>query len=362
MMKRFMIVMMLGAFLVSVKAVDGQSRSAQVDDYIKKEMTKLHIPGVSIALLRNGKVELLKGYGLANVESKQRVTPETMFQIASTTKPFTAMAIMMLAADGKLALDERAIKYLPWLPPIYPEVTVRQLLSHTSGVNRDVRTANVDNFTLDEFKRRFVAAPASFKPGERWEYSNNGYILLGMIVEALGEKSFGEFLTTRIFVPLGMKNTRFNEPPGKLKNRATGYDWQANAYQASPYFAGGYAGGALISTAADMAKWERALQSRKLLKESSYDEMWMPVKLPNGQPLNFEFRGAPSGYGYGWFLTSYKNHKLLTHGGTVSGFSSQIMRFVDDQLTIIVLTNSKSGADRIGYAEVLARGLTDLYF
>ena len=361
-MKRIIAVaIIISSLLITSATASRQSRRVQIDEYIRAEMAKLHIPGAAVAILRNGKVELMQGYGLANIERNIPVTPNTMFQIASTTKPFTAMAIMMLAEDGKLSLDERAVKYLPWLPAVYNDVTVRQLLTHTSGVNRDVRTANVDNFSPDEFKKRFVIAPAASRPNERWEYSNNGYILLGLIIEAVSGKSYGDFLTQRIFKPLGMKDTLYNEPPGAQMNRAIGYDWQDNTYRPSPYFHGGYSGGALISSVADMAKWEQALLSQKLLRPSSYEQVWTPVKMADGQPRSFEFRGEQSGYGFGWFLTSYKSHKLLTHGGTVSGFSGQIHRFVDDKITIIVITNSKSGADRIGYAEVLANGLANLF-
>jgi len=352
----FFICVLLSSMVIS-------ARADKMDDYLKTEIAKSHIAGASVAVIRNGKVIAAKGYGMANVEQRIRVKPNSMFQIASTTKPFTAMGVMMLVEEGKILLDEKASKYLPWLPTIYSDVTIRQLLSHTSGINRDVRTANVDNFTIDEFKKRFVVAPMSFKLGERWEYSNNGYILLGLIIEAVSGKPFGEFLAQRIARPLGMKSTKYNEPPDeKMKNRAIGYDWQENSFRQSPHFFGGYTGGAIISSALDLAKWHRAFYTGKLLKPSSREQMMTPVKLGNGQPLSFDFRGEPTGYGFGWFITSYKGHKLFTHGGTVSGFSGVINHFADDNLTIIVLTNSKSGEDRIGYAEVLARGIADIYF
>jgi CubicO group peptidase (beta-lactamase class C family) len=350
------------SLLIALVMVSAQESKLQMDSYIEEQMAKLHIPGTAVAVVRNGKVELMKGYGLANVEQKTAVTPNTMFQIASTTKPFTAMAIMMLAEEGKVSLDEKAIKYLPWLPSIDSDITVRQLLAHTSGVMADLRTGNVDNFTIDEFKKRVAQAPLAFKPNERWEYANTGYILLGMIIEAVSGTSYGEFLTQRIFKPLGMNNTAYNEAVGNTNNRALGYDWQNDGFRQSPYFAGGYGAGALVSSVSDLTKWEQALSARKLLKPSSYEQMWTPVKLSNGQPRSFEFRAEQSGYGFGWFLTSYKGHKLFTHGGTLSGFSSQIMRFVDDKISIIVMTNSKSGADRIGYAEVLAKGIAALIF
>jgi D-alanyl-D-alanine carboxypeptidase len=348
--------------LLALVTVPAQERERQIDNYIEKEMARLHIAGAAAAVLRNGKIKLMKGYGLANVDQKLRLTPNTSLQIASTTKPFTAMAIMMLVEAGKISLDEKAIKYLPWLPTVAGDITVRQLLTHTSGIKADLRTGNVDNFTIAEFKKRLIDAPVSFKPNERWEYANSGYILLGMIVESVSGKTYGAFLRQHIFKPLGMSHTSYNEPVGNSNNRALGYDWQNDSFQPSPYFAGGYGAGALISSVSDLAKWEQALSVRKLLKPASYEQIWTPVKLSNGQPRSFEFRGEQSGYGFGWFLTSYKGHRVFTHGGALSGFSSQIFRFVDDKVSIIVITNSKSGADRIGYAEVLGKGIADLVF
>jgi CubicO group peptidase (beta-lactamase class C family) len=164
---------------------------------------------------------------------------------------------MMLVENGTVSLDEKAAKYLPKLPAQYGEVTIRQLLTHTSGVNRDLRTGNTDDFTVDEFWKRLATAPVSFKPGERWEYSNTGYILLGIIIESVAKKSYGEFLNQRIFEPLGMKDTKYLTPPDKNRNRAVGYDWTENAFRPSPYFSGGYGAGALISTVTDLAKWDR---------------------------------------------------------------------------------------------------------
>ena len=336
-------------------------KSNKIDDALREELTKRHIAGASVAVVRNGQVILAKGYGSANIEKSVPAMPKTIYQIGSTTKPFTAMAIMMLVENGSISLGEKAAKYLAKLPAQYGEITIRQLLTHTSGVNRDLRTGNADDFTLDEFWKRLATAPASFKPGERWEYSNTGYILLGMIIESVAKKSYGEFLNERIFKPLGMKNTSYLEPPGNSKNRAVGYDWVGNAFSPSPYFSGGYGAGGLVSTVTDLAKWDAALDRENLLKRSSLEQMWMPARLSDGKLVSFEFRGERSSYGFGWFLTSYRGRKVVTHGGTVSGFSSQVMRFVDDRITIIVNTNSKSGADRIGHAEFLAQSVADIY-
>lgn len=313
-------------------------RADRLDDYLNAALSRLHLAGASVVIMSDGLIMAARGYGLANIERRIPVKPDTIFQIASTTKPLTSMSVMMLVEEGKIALDDKASKYLSWLPAIYSEVTIRQLLSHTSGVSRDVRTDNVDNFSMEEFKKRFIAAPASFAPGERWEYRNNGYILLGLIVEAVSGQSFGEFLSKRIAKPLKMKRTSYNVPPDeKIKNRAIGYDWQENSFRQSPYYFGGYTGGAIISTALDLAKWLRGFNSGRLLKPSSREQILTPVKLKNGQTLNFDFRDEKTSYGFGWFITSYKNHKLYTLGGTVSGFSGIINYFADDGLSIIVL-------------------------
>jgi CubicO group peptidase (beta-lactamase class C family) len=351
------------AFLISTflfcAAVIAQT--GKIDEAIRKKMAEQRIAGTSVAVLRDGKVVMTKGYGLANVERSIPAAPETKYQIASATKPFTATAIMMLVETGKVALDEKAAKYLPNLPAQYGEVTIRQLLTQTSGVNRDLRTGNTDDFTIEEFWKRLATAPASFKPGERWEYSNTGYILLGMVIESVTKTSYGDFLGEHIFKPLGMKDTAYLEPPDKSNRRAIGYDFVENTFRPSPYFSGGFSAGGLVSTVSDMAKWDAALNTEKLIKRSSLEQMFMPAKLNDGKPINFDFRGEQSGYGFGWFLTSYRGRKIATHGGVVSGFSSQIMRFTDDKITIIVNSNGKSGADRIGYAEGLAKTVADAY-
>lgn len=336
-------------------------QAGKIDEAVREQMAKRHIAGASVAVLRNGESVFKKGYGLANVERSIPAAPNTKYQIGSTTKPLTAMAMMMLVEEGKISLDEKAAKYLSKLPVQYGDITVRQLLTHTSGVNRDLRTGNTDDFTAEEFWKRLAAAPASFKPGERWEYSNTGYIILTMLIESVTGKTYGEFLQKRIFKPLGMKDTAYLEPFGKNKNRAVGYDWLENAFRPSPYFSGGFGAGGLVSTVSDLAKWDAALDSVKLLKQSSLEQMLTPARLADGKTVSFDFRGEPASYGFGWFLTRYRGHRVITHGGVISGFSSQIVRFPDDGISIVVNANGKSGADRIGYAEHLSKIIADAF-
>lgn len=342
------------------------ARADRVDEIIRAEMARRHIPGASVAVIRNGRVVLERGYGLANVERSFRATARTKYQIASTTKVFTAAAVMLLVEDGKISLDEKAARYLAWLPSKYENVTVRQLLTHTSGVNRDLRTANEDDFTAEEFRRRLAAAPASFAPGERWEYANTGYILLGMIIESASGKPYGEFLEARVFGPLGMRDTKFLEPPAEARNRAAGYEWRENAYRRTVYFSGGFAAGGMVSSASDLAKLVLALDAGRLLRRESLEQLRTHARLSNDQPVRFTFRGEPTNFGLGWFLTTYRGRKMLTHGGVLSGFSSVVNRFTDDGVTIVVVCNSKegeriAGQDRMGQAEVLAQRLAEVY-
>ncbi|HVF29774.1 MAG TPA: serine hydrolase domain-containing protein [Pyrinomonadaceae bacterium] len=330
-------------------------------ELLQKEMKERFISGASVAVSRRGRVVFTKGFGWANIESSIAAGVDTRYQIGSTTKPFTAVAILMLVEDRRVGLDDPVSKYLPNLPTVYGGITIRQLLTHTSGINRDLRTGNTDDFTIDDFWKRLATAPVSFEPGKRWEYSNTGYIVLGLVIEAVTKRSFGDFVTDRIFRPLRMKDTSYLEPFSKGRNRAVGYDWIENSFRPSPYFSGGYAAGGLVSTVADLAKWDAALNTEKLLKRGSLQQMWKPAKLADGKQVSFDFRGRPTSYGLGWFLTERGGRPVAFHGGTVSGFSSQITRFSDSQLTVIAITNTKSGPDRFGHAEILVERLGGIY-
>ena len=185
----------------------------EIDAYVQRRMQRDHIPGVSVAILRDGKVIHCKGYGMANVELLSAATESSVYQIASLTKPFTATAIMLLVEDGKLNIDVRVTKYLPDLPTSWENVTVRQLLGHTSGIKNltdlsgFAETVRKD-FTPRELVDMVAKEPLDFEPGENWNYSNTGYIALGMLIEKLSGKSYGLFMDERIFKPLGMTNTR----------------------------------------------------------------------------------------------------------------------------------------------------------
>jgi len=328
----------------------GSARADKVDDYVEKQRQQLHLPGVSLAVVRDGQLIKSRGYGLANLELNVRATADTVYEIGSNTKQFTAAAVMMLVEEGKINLDDKLTKYFPEAPESWSGITVRHLLSHTSGIQNHVaipgwlnvfKTSITSETTpaRDELLKMFFKLPLEFQPGETWSYDNTGYYLLGIIIEKASGKSYWEFLAERIFHPLGMTATRNTEPQPIVPNRASGYEWVNDHFENRPILAPfiAFSAGSILSTVKDMAKWDAALYSEKLLKESSLHQVWAVTKTNDGAD-------APFDYGFGWFIGHYHEHHLVQHTGGTPGFSSLIYRFLDDKLTIILLTNH---SDRI---------------
>ncbi len=325
-------------------------KTDQIDDYIMAQMRRLHIPGVALAIVRDGRTIKAQGYGFANIELKALATKDTVYEIGSNTKQFTAAAIMMLVEEDKVQLDDSITKYFPEAPQTWRGITIRHLLMHTSGIQNhvavprwlDVFRTNLAFETAparDELLKMFFKLPLEFQPGESWAYDNTGYYLLGIIVEKASGESYWQFLDERIFKPLGMLATRNTDPQPIIPDRASGYEWKNDHFENRPALlpAIAFSAGSLLSTVGDMAKWDAALYSEKLLKKSSLDQLWTATMINHGAVSPFE-------YGFGWFIDSYHGHHLVQHSGGTPGFSSVIYRFVDDKLTIIILTNH---ADRI---------------
>lgn len=313
---------------------NGQS----VDELVNRQLTQRHIPGMSIAVVKDGKVVTAKGYGLANVELDVPATENTVYQLASVTKQFTATAIMLLVQDGKLTLDDKLSAKLSDLPASWGEVTVRQLLTHTSGIKNYTEVAGFDRHVREDMSHADVlklvsAAPLDFPSGSKFHYSNTGFFLLGMIIEKLSGKSYGDFLSERIFQPLGMTATRFNDMHAVIKNRAAGYTFEQNSLRNANFVSPSqpFAAGGLISTVADMVKWDAALNGDKLLPRAVLESMWTPTKLTDGTTSN---------YGFGWGIDTKGSHRIIAHDGGIDGFSTAIVRLPADKLTVIVLANS----------------------
>jgi CubicO group peptidase (beta-lactamase class C family) len=324
-----------------------------VDAYVERYLRKRHAPGASVAVIKDGKVLLSKGYGLADVELGVPATDKSVYQLASVSKTFTAAAVMLLVREGKLALADKVSQRLSDVPAAWEGVTIRQLLNHTSGIKSYTSVQDFNQRPRQDFSQRevldFVAkAPLEFAPGEKWNYSNTGYFLLGMLIEKASGQSYAEFMAQRIFRPLGMQRTRVNDLRAVIHDRARGYQWDGRELKNGEYVSPTqpFSAGALVSTVQDLVKWDAALSAGKLLDQATLDEMWTPTPLKEGQ----------ADYGYGWQLGKVNGRRLVSHGGGIPGFSTQLSRFVDDGLTVIVLINSDGAS-----ADRLARGIAGYF-
>jgi CubicO group peptidase (beta-lactamase class C family) len=348
--------------LLAIFGVPVPGKADKIDDYITAQMERLHIPGASLAIVRDGHIAKAQGYGFANLELKAPATKDTVYEIGLTSKQFTAAAIMMLVEEGKVRLDDTITKYFPEAPQTWRGITIRHLLTHTSGIQNhvavphwlDVFRTNLafeTNPSRDELLKMFFKLPLEFQPGETWAYDNTGYYLLGIIIEKASGKPFWQFLDERIFKPLGMNGTRNTDPRPIVPNRASGYEWKTDHFENRPILlpAIAFSAGSLLSTIEDMAKWDVALYTEKLLKRSSLEQMWTAEVTKDRAALPFN-------YGFGWFVEDYRGHRLLQHSGGTPGFSSVMYRFVNDKLTIVILSNH---ADRI--LDQLAVDLAGIY-
>lgn len=327
------------------------ARADQIDDYVKAQMQEKHIPGAAIAVIKNGRVAKMQGYGLANVELNVPVTKDTVFEIGSVSKQITAAGIMMLVEDGKINLDEKISKYLPKTPETWKTVSVRNLLTHTSGIKSYTGLSGFElsnRMTRDDFIKKLAVEPLDFSTGDRYIYSNSGYSLLGYIIESASGKKYWDFMRERIFVPLGMTKTADRDPQFIVPNRADGYEWTNGRLVGRDYeLTDLFAAGAIVSTIEDLTKWEAGVAGEKLLKAESKAQMWTPLTFNNGEYF---------GYGFGWNVGEFRAHKLISHGGQTAGFAANVSRYVDDNLTVIVLTNNGEQ----GLGGVIARGIAKI--
>ena len=318
----------------AVVALAQSNPEAAVDAFIKAEMEKQKIPGVSLAVARDGKPLIVKGYGFANVEHQVPVKPETIFQSGSVGKQFTAMAVMMLVEEGKIGLDDKISKYLGEVPEAWANVTVRHLLTHTGGLTDYPREFDFrKDYTEDDLLKQAKEVPTAFAPGEKWEYSNLGFVTLGIIVHKVSGKFYGDFLKERVFTPLGMTTARVISEADIVPNRAAGYVLRQGELKNQGWVSPSLnttADGALYLTVLDMMKWDEALASGKLISKAGYDAMWSPVKLNDG-------RTHP--YGFGWGVRTLNGKRVIEHGGAWQGFKAHIARYPDNKLTVIVFAN-----------------------
>lgn len=323
----------LGA--AALTAQDSAARFAtRVDAYVKSEMTRQGLVGLSLAVMRDGKIVLERGYGFANLEHQVPATPATVHQSGSLGKQFTAAGIMLLVQEGKLRLDDSLPRFFPEAPAAWNAVTVRHLLTHTSGAGDypddfDYR----HDYTESEMRALVLSRPFNFVPGSDWQYSNLGYVLLGLVMREVTGGFYGDFLQARIFRPLGMTTTRIITEADLVLNRAAGYrlvnggiknqEWVSPVVNTT-------ADGSLYLTVRDLARWDAALYGTTLLSRESLAAIRTPVRLTDG---------STRPYGFGWRVGTAGGHAVMAHGGSWQGFRTAIVRYPDDRITVAVLAN-----------------------
>jgi CubicO group peptidase (beta-lactamase class C family) len=314
----------------------GKKSAPPVDDYIRAEMETQQIPGMSIAVVRDGQVVLERGYGFANLEDSAPATKDTVYRLASITKPFMAMALMKMVEEDKLSLEDRVGKFLPDLPDAWKQIPIKNLADMTSGI-QNIYDIGIpwqqfeQETTPQAIISKMSSYPLLFRTGERWNYSSTNYILLRLVLEKVSGKPLGTLLNDVIFAPLEMTSTGVLSYCTIIRNRAAQYTRQngaiVNSAKWSPTW--GTGGAELVSTAADLARWNVALDRRKILRSSSYDEMWKSWTTAGG-----------GSFGLGWFLGQARGRDTVWFSGGTPGSAPDFTRFVDDKLTVIVLANT----------------------
>lgn len=342
----------LASSLVTPTTADAQRSTAPIDSMLAEYARPGH-PG-AVVLVVNGDEVMMKSYGLAEVETARPVTPGTNFRLASLSKQFTATAIMLLVADGKLRYDDPLAAVLPGLPTWTSRVTVRQLLHHTSGLPDyetfvpDTQTAQVHDADVPRLIAQ--ASGPKFAAGTKYDYSNTGYALLALIVERASGKRFADFLRDRIFTPLGMTTTvAHEEGRSTVAERAFGYTLTDSGIRRTDQSntSAVLGDGGVYTNVTELLKWERALSSHTLVSRAEQELAWTAGTLVGG---------GSAEYGFGWFVNDDRGQKRLRHHGESRGFTNAILRYPERRLTVVVLTNRTGGAPWD-----IAQGIAELY-
>ena len=335
------VVLSLSAILPSAQAQTAPQLSpevrANIDDIAHKVLATTGVPSASLAIVTDGKISYLQAYGEARLNPKTAAEPAMRYSIGSISKQFTAAAILLLAEQGKLSLDDPVSKYVSGLTR-GNEITIRELLSHTSGYQdfwpQDYAPPMMlQPITADGIVDRWARKPLDFDPGTKWQYSNTNYVIAGMIVEKVSGMPLWQLLSQRVFTPLGMKSiTNTDEKQLPASDPAGYFRYALGPLHPSLKEGKGwmFAAGELAMTAEDLAKWDISLIDESVLKPASYQEMETEVRLKNG---------VGTRYGLGVQVVSVSGHRMLEHGGEVMGFTAENIVLPDDKIAVVVLTN-----------------------
>jgi len=302
-----------------------------IDDMVNISMKERHIPGIAIGIMRKGEIVKIAGYGKANLENNVPVSQKSVFKLASVSKHFIAAGVLKLVEEGKVSLDDSIRKHLTDAPESWQPITVRQLLSHTSGLAREIQGwSPLENYTEEQLTAAAFQTPFRSKPGEKHEYCNTGYFVLGFLISKISGMPWSKFLEEKFFRPLQMASTRTTTDRELIPNRVDGYIWNGKTWFRSGPLMSVRTSGSLVSSMEDLAKWEKALSEGKVLSAKSILEAWSQQSTNDGKKFD---------YGFGWIVKSVKGNKIVEHGGAYEGFRTLYRRNLDSGLTIIVLLN-----------------------
>jgi len=330
--------------------------TAAINRYVQADMARQHIPGLSLAVLLGDRVVMSRGYGFANVELRVPASDSTVYQSGSMGKQFTAALVEMLVEQKRLRLDDPIVRWFPEGASVWQGITVRHLLTHTSGV-AEYTDSTFDyrkDYTEDELVKFAASRPLDFRPGERWSYSNTGYVLLGALIRRVSGRFYGDLLRDSVFTPLGMRDSRIISEADIVPNRADGYVLNDGVLKNQEWVApllNTTADGALYVTVRDLARWAVALNHGRVPSQSALDTAWTPVRLNDG---------ATYPYGFGWTIFNQRGRSRISHTGSWQGFKAVIARYPESDITVVVLANlaqAQVGAIAYGIAGMLDAGL-----
>lgn len=331
-------------------------RADWIDEFVKDTMTKRKIPGLSLAVIKDGKLVRAKGYGFANLELQVPATKDTVYEIGSISKQMASEAVMLLVEDGKLTLDDSINKYLPPNAPItWQIITVRDLLNHTSGLKDWTEIKEFSyrrEYTAEEFIELVKPFPLLFEPKNDWRYSNTNLPLIGVVVEKASGKPFEDFVNERIIKPFSFPTIRFKHQEDVVPDRATGYVLQNDVWKnGEPLRPKIIApSGGVLASAVDLARWWEAVLQGRVVKPASLEQMLKPAKLNDGRSVS---------HGFAFFTNTFNGNKFTFHAGsTVGGFGSMVYYFPKDKLTVAIIGNLEDG----GFgAEYIAKRVFNFY-
>ena len=342
---------MIVLFLLIRVLTYGQTDST--DLIVQKMMKEQKITGLSLAVIKNGKPVVNKGYGLANVEHNVPVTVETVIRLGSVSKQFFTTAILKLMEEGKLTIDDHVHKFFPDAPETWKPIQVKHLMSHTSGLKREGPAYNNSVIQPDlVIIKSAYSLPLDFKTGEKYQYCNLAYFMLAEIITQLSGMPWQDYIREKLFIPAGMKNSDMTDFYPIIPNRASGYMHKNGVLVNADAMYAVRPSGGFLSTSTDMILWDKALREKNIiLKKENWELLWQPFIKTSGNTA------SKAHYGFGWVIDELNGHKTVEHGGSNVGFRSYYTRFVNDGLSIIIMTNT-DGAN----PAAIVRALSEYYF